>query len=59
MSTHRTGPSIIHLSVGGPKSRALDEVVASMTAGQIPVIVAAGNADQDACQYRYKSFLLS
>jgi subtilisin family serine protease len=53
VATHRTGPSIIHLSLGGPKSRVLDEVVATMTAGDIPVIIAAGNADRDACDFRY------
>jgi subtilisin family serine protease len=43
------GPSVINMSLGGPVSTALDEAVARTVAAGIPVVVAAGNSDEDAC----------
>ena len=43
------GPSVINMSLGGPASTALDEAVARTVAAGIPVVVAAGNNDEDAC----------
>lgn len=42
-------PAVINLSLGGNGSRALDRAVRDTMRQDIPVIVAAGNADDDAC----------
>ena len=47
--THKTGPSVINMSIGGPASDALDNAVNAAVAAGIVVSVAAGNAGTDAC----------
>ena len=42
-------PAVANLSLGGGKSRSLDEAVANSIAKGIVHVVAAGNEDQDAC----------
>ena len=51
VASHREGRAILHMSLGGPKSRALDEAVAAIVAAGIPVVLAAGNASQNACDF--------
>jgi len=43
-------PAVVNMSLGGGASQALDDAVARLVAGGIPVIVAAGNEGVDACQ---------
>ena len=45
-----TGPAVVNLSIGGPAQPELDEAVARTVAAGIPVVVAAGNEDADACR---------
>jgi subtilisin family serine protease len=42
-------PAVINMSVGGPKSPSVDEAVKAAVAQGIPVVVAAGNSQVDAC----------
>lgn len=47
---HRpAGPAVINLSLSGGPSSTLDTAVTRTVAAGIPVVVAAGNADADAC----------
>ncbi|KAF9179166.1 hypothetical protein BGZ51_007161 [Haplosporangium sp. Z 767] len=43
------GKSVVNMSLGGDKSRAVDDAVARLFNANIPVIVAAGNSATDAC----------
>ena len=43
------GPAVANMSLGGGASYALDQAVRSTVAAGIPVIVAAGNENADAC----------
>ena len=46
------GKSVINLSLNGPKSFALDEILSKLVLDhQIPVFVAAGNSGSDACLF--------
>ncbi|KAI8344219.1 peptidase S8/S53 domain-containing protein [Chlamydoabsidia padenii] len=46
------GKSLINLSLSGPKSKILNEILKEATEGHnIPVIVSAGNAGTDACRF--------
>lgn len=42
-------PAVINMSVGGPKSKAVDEAVQAAIDAGIAVVVAAGNSQIDAC----------
>jgi subtilisin family serine protease len=42
-------PAVANMSVFGAKSQALNDAVAAVTAADIPVVVAAGNFNIDAC----------
>ena len=42
-------PAVANLSLGGGASTALDTAVANVVAAGVPVIVAAGNSNMDAC----------
>ena len=44
------GPAVVNLSLGGPAVPLLDKAVQRTVARGIPVVVAAGNEDADACQ---------
>ena len=46
---HAARPAVINLSLGGGASSALDTAVANAVAAGIPVVVAAGNSDANAC----------
>lgn len=48
---HRpAGPSVVNISAGGAESTTLDRAVAAVVKAGIPVVVAAGNDDTDACR---------
>ncbi|KAG0365498.1 hypothetical protein BGX24_004128, partial [Mortierella sp. AD032] len=44
-----SGKSVVNMSLGGGKSAAIDDAAARLYAKNIPLIVAAGNSDDDAC----------
>jgi len=44
-------PAVINMSLGGGASSTLDAAIAKAVASGIPVIVAAGNSQADACTY--------
>ena len=49
---YRTGDSaVVNMSLGGPPSSSLDEAVENLISRGIPVVVAAGNDNLDACNY--------
>jgi hypothetical protein len=49
IATH-TKPAVINMSVGGAKSISIDAAVSKAVARGIPVVVAGGNGNEDACQ---------
>ena len=44
-------PAVINMSLGGGASTSLDSAVANAVANGIPVVVAAGNSNANACDY--------
>ncbi len=46
---HRTGPSVVNFSLGGGANPSLDAAVATTIKAGIPVVAAAGNEAEDAC----------
>ena len=49
-SSHRpAGPAVVNMSIGGPSSFELDQVVDEVVDAGIPVVAAAGNENDDAC----------
>ena len=48
--SHRpAGPAVVNMSIGGPSSFELDQVVDEVVDAGIPVVAAAGNDNDDAC----------
>ena len=45
------GPAVVNMSLGGPASWALDNEVNLLLAGGLTTVVAAGNSNDDACNY--------
>lgn len=52
-------PSIINMSLGGPKSSATDRAIANLEAAGVSVVVAAGNENADACNVSPASNVLA
>ncbi|WP_067451726.1 S8 family peptidase [Actinomadura macra] len=50
LRTHAAKPAVANMSVGGPKSAALNTAVANLSKSGVFVSVAAGNDNMDACQ---------
>jgi len=49
---YRSGEiAVVNMSLGGPASTTLDEAVGNLISKGIPVVVAAGNDNLDACDY--------
>ncbi|GAA0976989.1 hypothetical protein GCM10009555_037520 [Acrocarpospora macrocephala] len=48
--TNAEGPSIANLSLGSPRSRALDTATTALVKSGVLVVAAAGNAGADACE---------
>ncbi len=46
---HKSGPSVVNFSLGGPASSLLDGAVEKTVKAGIPVVTAAGNDTQNAC----------
>jgi subtilisin family serine protease len=52
MKVATPGKSLINLSLSGPKSKILNEILEKATEGHnIPIFVSAGNAGTDACNF--------
>ncbi|MCL2916253.1 S8 family peptidase [Shewanella corallii] len=51
VAQNATGPSVANMSLGGGASQALDTAVSNAVAAGITFVVAAGNDNQDACNY--------
>jgi serine protease len=51
ITQNATGPSVANMSLGGGASQALDNAVSNAVAAGITFVVAAGNDNQDACNY--------
>ncbi|MEC4724062.1 S8 family peptidase [Shewanella sp. D64] len=51
ITQNATGPSVANMSLGGGASQALDNAVNNAVAAGITFVVAAGNDNQDACNY--------
>jgi subtilisin family serine protease len=49
VSVNATPPAVVNLSLGGPRSTAVDAAVRDLVAAGIPVVAAAGNDGDDAC----------
>jgi subtilisin family serine protease len=52
-------PSVINMSLGGPKSSATDRAIANLEAAGVSVVVAAGNENSDACNVSPASNVLA
>ena len=52
-------PSIVNMSLGGPKSSATDRVISNLEAAGVSVVVAAGNENADACNVSPASNVLA
>ncbi len=48
---HHATPAVANMSLGGWASQAVDDAVHNLVASGVTVVVAAGNATYDACQY--------
>lgn len=51
LRTHAAKPAVANLSLGGPKSSALNTAVMNLSKSGVFVSVAAGNSNKDACQF--------
>ena len=50
-NTNSKSNAVLNLSIGGPKSTALNDAITRLTSAGISVVVAAGNSNADACNY--------
>jgi aqualysin 1 len=51
VASHRRGPAVVNLSLGGSASDALDSALRTVIAAGVSASVAAGNSTQDACVF--------
>ncbi|CND65850.1 peptidase S8 and S53%2C subtilisin%2C kexin%2C sedolisin [Mycobacterium tuberculosis] len=51
LRTHAAKPAVANMSLGGPKSTALNTAVTSLSKSGVFLSVAAGNNNKDACQF--------
>ncbi len=51
VANNHTKPAVANMSLGGGASQATDDAVARMTAAGVTVVVAAGNSNDNACNY--------
>ncbi|GAA1791532.1 S8 family peptidase [Actinomadura chokoriensis] len=51
LRTHAAKPAVANMSLGGPKSSALNTAVTSLSKSGVFLSVAAGNDNRDACNY--------
>ncbi|NOT86980.1 MAG: S8 family peptidase [Lysobacter sp.] len=51
VAANRVLPAVANMSLGGGASQATDDAVARMTAAGVTVVVAAGNSNDNACNY--------
>ncbi|GAB1643284.1 S8 family serine peptidase [Krasilnikovia sp. MM14-A1259] len=51
VTAHAVKPAVANMSIGGPASVALNDALANSIASGVTYAVAAGNSDDDACQY--------
>ena len=51
VAQNRVLPAVANMSLGGGASQATDDAVARMTAAGVTVVVAAGNSNDNACNY--------
>jgi subtilisin family serine protease len=51
MKSDRTRPAVINMSLGGGISKILDDAIQEVVDSGTPVMVAAGNSADDACEY--------
>lgn len=51
VTANRVRPAVANMSLGGGASQAIDDAVARMTAAGVTVVVAAGNAASNACNF--------
>lgn len=49
--SNHTKPAVVNMSLGGGASTSIDDAVARLFNAGVPVIVAAGNENKDACLY--------
>ena len=50
-NTNSKSNAVLNLSIGGPKSAALNDAITRLTNSGIAVVAAAGNSNADACNY--------
>ncbi len=51
IATHRAGPSVVNMSIGGDFVQAVSDATDALVASGVTVVVAAGNAFDDACRW--------
>lgn len=49
VANNHTDPAVVNMSLGSPKNSALDDAAVNLMDLGIPVVVAAGNSNSDAC----------
>ena len=51
VTAHHVKPAVVNMSLGGPVDQALDDAVKNSIAAGVTYVVAAGNSNQDACNF--------